>query len=214
MPLALRLSFILMTTFAFHGCATMQIPDYPKTPVSSYSNATTKNELCIAVHAMTEKKDLKQYFGTDLSALKIVPIYIVAENRSPSSSFLLLKDHVSLQNKSTQDGLKQADRTGTGESLGGEVAVVTGSAALLVVPVLAPLLLFPGFKAISDAEVVKHNLAAKELQTRTISPGKSVDGFVYFKLPDESGPLRNWYISIQARELGGSTSHQFTFTLE
>ena len=202
------LASILIATFAFAGCATMRIQEYPKTPVTSYSKAMTKNDLCIAIRPMTEKKELEQYFGTDLSALKIVPIHIVAENRSPSSSFVLSKDNMSLQNNRIQSSLKQGDRTGTGDTSGGEAAVLIGSV------IGSPLLIFLGGKEISDAEVIKRNLVAKELQTRTVSPGKSVDGFVYFKLPEESGPGGDWYLSIQAGELGAKISHQFTFALQ
>jgi hypothetical protein len=200
---ALFLTFLVMMTFVLNACATMKIPDYPKSSVSALRNAMTNNGLSIAVQPVTKKDDLEKYFGRDLYALKIVPLYIVAENTSSTSSFLLSKDKVSLQNKNTQGGLKEGARTD--KSTSGEASLLAG--ALLV---SFPLELI-GSKLISDAEVVRHNMAAKEMQTHTVSPGKSVDGFIYFKLPDEVKTLENWYILIEAKELGSGTTHQFSF---
>jgi len=207
-PLRIALSLLLTICFVSYGCTTMKIPDYPKTDVASFGNALTKNDLCIAVRAITNKEDLERYFGADLSKLKILPVYVVADNKSVSTSFLLSKDHILLQHKKTGDNVQKGAAPATGHSTGGEVAAVIGTATLSL-----PLL-FVGLKAISDATVVKQNLAAKALQTRTVSPGKSVDGFVYFTLPKETIPLAEWSISVHVKELGSDSKHQFVFTLE
>jgi hypothetical protein len=206
-PWRASLSLLLMICIGSYGCAPMQIPDYPKITAGSFRNATTKQDLSIAVRAMTDKKELEQYFGTDLSALKVLPVYVVAENRSLSTSFLLSKDNISLEHKVARDRIRQGSDSVAGESRGGTAVAVVGVATL------SPLLLLAGAKAISDATVVKQNLASKALETRTVSPGKSVDGFVYFTLPDGKVPLLDWSISLHVKELGDSV-HQFVFDLE
>ncbi len=66
---------------------------------------------------------------------------------------------------------------------------------------------------ISDAEVIKHNLAVKELQNRTISPGKTIQGFVYFQLRKEAQSLRDWTILVEAIEINTNNVNTFEFNL-
>lgn len=198
----------VMLCITSYGCATMQIPDYPKPSSNALKREKSINNLNIAIHPITDKQELEQYFGTDLSEAQILPVYVLADNKSSSSSFLLSKDYIALQQKKTSYRLKTDSGSVTGRSQVGEIVALTG-AALVSIP-----LLFGGIKAISNAEVVKQNLAAKALQTRTVSPGKSVDGFVYFKLPDKTTPLADWAILLDVKELGNNSMHEFVLTLE
>ena len=45
---------------------------------------------------------------------------------------------------------------------------------------------FAGTQAIADAAQIQHNLMKKELQSSTISPGKSVHGFLYIPTASKS----------------------------
>jgi hypothetical protein len=197
---------IIAFLLVLQGCATLSLPDYPKGTTASYSNAATINDLCVAVQPITKKADLEKYFGTNLNDIGIVPIYIISENRNSQTSFIISKDRVSLFND--KNTLDQGARTE--ESTAGRAVSLIG-AALVSLP-----LLFIGPKMISDAEIIKHNLVRKELQTRTVSPGKSVDGFVYFKLPESSSAdrLKDWRISLEAMELGSNIGRNFTFPAE
>jgi hypothetical protein len=235
--LFLVMILFLIASFLFTGCSSMQLADYPMALPSSFNNATTQNDLCIAVHAITEHKDrskyfgaigtligtkdwwkvhthlpeidrygvttfanidkfpaLKQYFGitsaTDFHYLMVQPVYVVVENKSPSSSFLLSKDNISVQHK--------------GRSIRGlsSEALRNFSDTLL-----------ESF-ARQDYEIIKENFAAKGLQTRTISPGQTVSGFVYFGFSEQDAPLKEWIISVDVKELGSDSTHQFVFTLE
>ena len=62
-------------------------------------------------------------------------------------------------------------------------------------------LMFNGGKEIADATVTHHGLVDKGLYTHTISPGKSVKGFVYFKLPDSKVNLKDLSLIVQASSL-------------
>lgn len=202
----------ILLTLVLTNCATMAIPDYPKTPVDTYKNMTIKENLHLSAQAMTDKADLKKYFGTDLSAHNIVPIHLIAENKSHSSSFIVAKDRMSFKHRSQTDTLATGGRV-DGKSPGGEALAIGGGVSLIVVPVLTPVLLFSGFKAISNAAVVKHNFAAKELQARTISPGKSINGFVYFSFPEDYGSLKNWQLFVQVTNLTSKGTQEFVLNL-
>lgn len=204
---------VILLTIVLTSCATMKIPDYPKTPVDTYNNMMIKDGLHLSAQAMTDKADLKKYFGTDLFAHNIVPIHLIAENKSQSSSFVIAKDRMSFKHRSKMDSLTTGGQV-DGKSSGGEAAIIGGSVSLIVAPVLAPVLIFSGFKAVSNSEVVKHNFAVKELQARTISPGKSIDGFVYFSFPEDYGSLKNWQLLVQVINLGNKGTQEFVLTLD
>jgi len=194
------------------GCATMEIPDYPKVPVATYKNMTTIDGLHISAQAMTDKAELNKYFGTDLSVHNVVPIHLIAENKNLSTSFIIAKDKMSFRHRSTTDSLTTGGRV-DGKSVKGEVLTIGGAVSLVAVPILAPALIFSGFKEISNAAVVKHNFAAKELQARTLSPGKSIDGFVYFTFPEGSGSVQNWQLLVQVNNLSSKKTQEFVLTL-
>jgi hypothetical protein len=217
----------------------MRLPDYETRSLSSYKHVDTQDQLAIAIHPLTEKQEIEQYFGMNLLSANILPVLVVAENNNPVSSFIVSKDRIFLKNTNQPDDSKRADRKDVTSPSSGEAMVITGSALWGVsslVPALpalalasaagaaavstgaaallsAPVLQFAGKKRISDAEVIKHNLAVKELQTRTISPGKSIQGFVYFQVPKEAHPLRDWAILVKVVEINTSNVLSFEFNL-
>ena len=51
---------------------------------------------------MTDKQEVEKYFGANLVSENILPVFVVVENRSESSSFLLSKDQISFR---TEDAI-------------------------------------------------------------------------------------------------------------
>lgn len=203
---------VLTMLFILQGCTTMKIPDYPQSTIASIPKAETVNDLTVAAKPFTNKNDLEKYFGTNLIDYGIVPVYIITENRNRQTSFVISKDRVSLTNKS--ETLTQGARTD--ESTSGNALFIAGAATFILSPIAGVPMMFIGPKLTSDAEKIKQNMAKKELQSRTVSPGKTVDGFVYFKFSDgePSNLLKECKITLQAMELGSNTIHQFTFPVE
>ena len=110
--------------------------------------------------------------------------------------------------------MRQGSDAVTGDTPGGKAMEVVGTVGIVT---LSPVLIIVGMvgsQAGSDATVIKQNLASKALETRTVSPGKSVNGFVYFNLPDEKVSLVDWSISLHVKELGSDSVHQFVLDLE
>lgn len=201
-------SFIVLCSITLStGCYTMQLPDYEARSSSSYKHVRTQNKLTLAINPLTDKQEIENYFGMDLLSANIFPVLVVAENNNPVSSFITSKDRVFLRNKNEQGDSKRADLKGASSASSGEALAIVGAVAV------APVLMFAGGKMISDSEVIKHNLAVKELQIRTISPGKSIQGFVYFQVPKEAQPLRDWTIIVEAVEIDTNTVNTFEFNL-
>jgi hypothetical protein len=143
---------------------------------------------------------LKQYFGSDfaqLHVLKLLPVYIFIENRSSTTSFLFSKENISLQHNNGNGALKQIDKA---------INIVTGQ----LLQEFLDIYLWE-----HDISVLKKNCAEKELQTQTISPGKTVDGFLYFGLSDKDAPFSNseWSISIDVKNTVNYSTDQFVLTL-
>jgi hypothetical protein len=166
-----------------------------------------KDNLNIAVQPMTDKNEQEKYFGTALTDEGILPVFIIAENHHSSKSFILNSDLITLQNKITKSTYPRPLKTDAAPIAGGEAMAVI---SLLL---LSPLLSFLSQKTIADATVIHQGFIDKGLYTHTISPGKSVEGFVYFMLPDSKVNLKDLSLIVQASELGTKTVQDFEFAL-
>ncbi len=199
---------VLSLILVFNGCATMRLPEHEAQSFDHYKHAQVKGELAVAIQPLTDKKDIKEYFGTNLLSMNVLPIFITAENRNSSASFILSKDRFSLD--SAQSAHHNLGHAGSGrESAGQSVALV--GAALISLPML-----FAGMKMVSDSTVIQHNLKVKEFQTNTLSPGEKTQGFAYFQLPDEKTRPNQWNLHLEALETRNKKTEDFdfTFTLE
>ncbi len=155
---------------------------------------------------------MQRYFGTDLSEVDIVPIHLAAKNNHPNSTFLLSRDAISLQKPNLAEGLPQSVKTNGLIDTSNAEATVQGSgvAGLIALPV-GIVMVFQGVKQISDAHVIQLNMAAKGLYTKTLSPGKSCDGFVYFKLSEKDRASEGIRLSLSVKELFSKASYTFSF---
>jgi hypothetical protein len=194
------LSFVLL----LNGCATLTIPAYEVQSINHYTSLQIRDGLAVAMRPLTDPKESKQYFGTNLLAADVLAILVVAENRNPSSSFLLSKDQLALRAGETA-AQSTSGRDEVRSEAGGQAMMLAG-AALISLP-----LLFGGAKIASDANVIQHNFAVKELQTQTLSPGESTHGFVYFRVAKGTMVSDQWTVQLAARELGSNNIERFDF---
>lgn len=170
---AYLLSFMLI----LNGCTTLTLEPYVGQRVDQYKNYKIKNGLALATKPITDATESKKYFGVDLLSKKVLPVFIVVENQSVSSSFTILKKSIKLIDEKTFLGLADEDAEKYNNEEGDALAW-TG-ALLLALP-----LLIAGNKMISDATVIKHSISSQEFQTRTLSTGEKASGFLYFHIPE------------------------------
>lgn len=162
------------------GCATMELPDYKAGKIEDYANSQIKNDLAVAVHPILEKSESKKYFGTSLLEANILAFLVVAENRGSKQTFLISKENFRLGKREIfTDKAARDERVGSVDTA--KPFAVVGT----VIPIASPLIIIAA-KIFSDATVIKHNMAVKELTRKTISPGGRAEGFVYFALPEAS----------------------------
>jgi len=201
-----KLKWIVVLALLVHGCSAIQLPEYTIQPFDNYESKEIKEDLAIAIQPFTSREDVEKQFGTNLLSGGILPVFLIAENRSSGSSYVLSKDRVALL-----PGLIPSDRTWIRERLKsdnisdvltlGAFASLAGGIAAPGVNVLSLPLVFVSNKMEADANAIKYNLAIKELHTRTVSAGRSVSGFAYFKMPEKGISTATWTLHIEVLDL-------------
>lgn len=198
-----ELIFFVIAVYLFsNGCAgisKLTVHDFEPMPFNQYQFRELSDSLGIAIYPMGRASEAKTYLGSDLLASNVLPVFLVAENQSDASSYIIRKDRIWLIPGTTTNDSSVPSTLGStavGEVVTGvgQLAVIgtlAGPGAILFIP-----LQFVGRKMVSDANEVEYQLARKELQTRTISPNANVSGFLYFRVP-ENGASTNWIMHIE-----------------
>jgi hypothetical protein len=196
------------------GCGQMKIPAYKADAFNTYKNQMAKNDLHIAVLPLTDKGEQKKYFGTVLDDVNVLAIFIVVENRSAAKSFLLRDDHISLQKKTSKEIYSKPKKTNIADDSdledlrrGAAIAsnVLLSGGAIMLSLALA--------QNSVETKAIHDNLFEKTLHSQTISPGKTTEGFAYFKLPDDKIKLNDLLLRIEASEVGAQSIQHFEFLL-
>jgi hypothetical protein len=122
------------------------------------------------VQPVEDQRDQKKYFGTEFGPGKgFIPVFIVIENRTGSDSFLFDKTKITYgplgSNPSTPDVSSKA-----GQKLN-VASIALGS----------PIGMIVAMKLKSNALQIQENVLKKEVQSKTLSSGVSVQGFLYLQ---------------------------------
>ncbi len=191
------------------GCTTVNLPDYSPKAFEQYHLYQTKDNLSIAIEPFYDKDKIKKYFGIDLLSHNILPMFVIAENQNPTSSFVLLKEQFSISKCDTKENVNfpydgSMERVFTSSHTTADVLLISGSI----------LLGFVGAKMHADALAEKYNISAKELQSETISPNKSQNGFVYFRFQNIDDIAACSIANLKALNLQTDEVIRFTFSLK
>ncbi len=201
---------IYLYSFLIIGCSAQHLPKYECNSSNNKLNSITQNGLSVSINPLTDKSEIKKYFGTDLLSKKILPVFVIAKNQNFSSSFILFKNRFSLRRKdaSLADG-PNLSRAGSS----GDVAGVVFGATSLLVPGLS-LVGLPAFAGIiAQSNEIEHNILSKELQTKTLSPEKTIQGFIFFQITDSGISLDQFCIHLEALNTKTNESKLFDFQL-
>ena len=212
---------LLVVSMQMAGCGAEKIAPYRANAFHTYGNQVAKNDLHIAVQPMTNKEEQEKYFGIVLTDVGILPVYIIAENRSGFNRFMLRDDRISMRNKITNTTYPKPVHTDAADDSHLE-GVKRGSLIAGNVLLSAPLL-FTSLGLARNSEKVKtiqDNMFDKTLYTQSIPPGKTTGGFAYFKIADVKIDLSNaddrmkdLALTIQITDEAAQTSCEFQFDL-
>ena len=169
-------------------CAADKFPDYPARPAGDYAVTAQQAGLIVGVQPVEDVKEQKTYFNTELAPKGFVPVFVVIQNQSSEDSFLFDKTK-----------LAYGDSTGAApdtRSQAGEAVALMSLAAISLAGA------FVAMKLISNASQVQQNILKKEVQSKTLSPGTSVHGFLYVPAP-KKGPREKIRLQVPVARVGG-----------
>ena len=139
---------------------------YPEHRVSDCAVKADKGDISVGAQPVEDTKDQKAYFATEMTEKGYLPVYVVIENRSSADSYLFDKSNVAMADASA--GAVSEARSKTGEKF-----AMFGVGGIFAM------------RAITSATAVQENLLKSEIQSKTLSPGVSVKGFLYIPIPKE-----------------------------
>ncbi len=186
---------IVFVTFFPRACMAKKFAEYPTRQVSDCLVSGEKAGLKIGLQAMDDPKEEETYFHTNMRAKGLVPLFVVMQNSRTEGSFLFEKAKITFGSATSTTSGPQVHSTS------GTVMAVVGAGGVLGI--------IGGVKVVHASEV-QENLLKNELQSKTISPGSLLHGFLYVKIPNGS-PREGIHISIPFTDM--STNETITFDL-
>ena len=159
------------------GCTTPPITEYqPAVPPRS-ERTIQQSGVEVALDPFVESARTKQYFDIDAIADGIGILHARVANKTADQTFLVEKKHFQLLASGaaggwTGDGkkLERDQSAGTATEWAGAVTGGLGGAGLMLA----------GLALTSKATEIQRNFTSKEMGDQTLSPGQSMQGFVYF----------------------------------
>lgn len=192
------------------GCGTMQVTTLKTQSAGAYAQHAEKNGVTVGVQPLTGKKEIKETFRVDLREKGLLPILLVAENHSASSSFILAKDKVYVLNEAT-GATNVSQQAKVSSETGGQATAIAGATLLAATSLAGAPLMIAGLKMASNATVIQHNLADKELYSRTLGPGQKAQGFIYFQYPKGTALSGTYYVAVELKESSTGEVIPFSF---
>lgn len=157
------------------SCGTLKIPVYPGGPPSINAQTLNADNLDVQLDPFLDKQRMSEYFKQRPLEGGLVVLHLNITNRGSTDSFHVQKQNFRLL-LPKGDQIEAAGKVDTGTASGEAAALVGASLGSFVG-------LFAGAKVLSDETFVRKNLVDKEMPDQTLSPGKAMQGFVYYIVP-------------------------------
>jgi hypothetical protein len=156
--------------FVFGGCTTSRLPDYqPASPPDS-ERTVQKSGVEIAVDPFVEYDRTKKYFDLDAAEEGIAILHVRVTNKASDQTFLVEKENFQLLPDGSAGSAVDSKNMQLTNVAGGIVSAI-GAGGLLGLLEAA---------SVSQSSEIQRNYTSKEMPDATLSPGKSIEGFIYF----------------------------------
>lgn len=179
------------------GCTTpKRMADYRADTNQAASVARAEaGGLAIVIDPFLDAARSKEYFGIDAAAKGLLVIHVQLQNRSPDATYLVQRGAFRFL---PADGKEVVQ--GAGSQTGAAESMAVGAAILA-----SPALLAVAAQMVANAGNVEQNFLRKELPAKSLPPGKTLSGFLYFQAG--SKPLRRGKGVLEARipAVGGTS---------
>jgi len=165
--------FIIMGSCALllflTGCGTARIRDYEPASPSIVERTAQESGVEVALDPFVESERTEKYFDINAVANGIAILHVRVANKTTNQTFLVKRESFHLLNGAgalTGDGNK-----GEHPNVAGNIMGVVGAGGLLGLA---------GTAMVSHSTEIQRNLTSKEMGDQTLSPGQSMEGFIYF----------------------------------
>ena len=159
------------------GCTTARIADYQPAVFPSTSERTAQaSGVDVALDPFVEKERTEKFFDMDAVGQGIAILHVRVTNKTADQTFLVKKENVQLVRNGagglTGGGERTASSQASANTIGITGAVLSGLGGVG--------LLSAGAAMVSHSTEVQRNLTSKEMGDQSLSPGESMEGFIYF----------------------------------
>jgi hypothetical protein len=187
----IRLAAIILAGLVAAGCGHVEIQTHTPQNIDRYQYRVDKDGFRIVVDPFKEDTRLVTYFGCDLLSMGIYPLFVMMENHNAEDGFVLINDKVSLVKNSADAATKTTPESTDGIALHDNAirnqaaaANVLTTVSPLFLPVLPVAVIFASASSsrLRDDAIIRRNLEDRQMPTKTLYPGGSVNGFLYFKI--------------------------------
>jgi len=183
------------------GCTTMNMPPFPKRTAESCEFHLKKDGVTIGIHPITDKSEIMERFEFDLPSKGLLQILFVVYNQNDTSSFIIDREKILVANAAGGPGRPSQRKEVTAEQFdNGHTCNMVGGilTSLLFLPAL-PLACYGG-KLMCDTIVIEYNLGDKEFYSRTLDPGQSAQGYIYFQYPPGGMPAGDYHVKADLKD--------------
>ena len=206
----LRRGVVVLMAIVTTGC-TMSVPEFKVRETSSYEQTTEKDGLMIAVYPTVQNSELDETFKIDLVSKGLLPVLLVADNRSQADSFILDTEKITMAERGVDQAKSGKRERVTSEGPG--TGLIAAGAFAPLVPVLLPLLI-TGVKMVSDAQIIEHNVADKAFYSRTLDPGQKAFGYLYMPVPENARSNGSYDLTVRAVNAADGRETAFVIPIE
>ena len=155
------------------GCATERISDYQPPSPSNSERIVQMSGLEVAVDPFVEKQRTEEYFDMNAVGNCIAILHVRVFNHTSDKTFLVEKKDFTLHKSGSTGGAVDSGNSYERSKAGDSVALIGAVGGSFVGAMI-------GASMVSHASEVERNFVSKEMDDQTLSPGQSMEGFIYF----------------------------------
>lgn len=172
------------------GCGTNPIKPYQPASPSISERTAQESGAEVALDPFVESSRTKEYFAIDAVDEGIAILHVRVANKTTNQTFLVEKKNFQLVRSGAAGGL-----TGDGKKIERSMAAANAVAWVLGTGAIANGM-------VSHSTEIQRNFTSKEMGNASLSPGESMEGFIYF-MPVKHGEdwTRNAVVKINLTEI-------------
>lgn len=190
------------------GCSSV-----PKTEPPDLRQAE-QDGLTVGIYPVATRSEVKRTFKINLLDRGVLPIRVRLENRNLATSFLIERDKIVVMNETTQmtNSSGQVARELATWSKGKQIATKMAFGASTQSPVLFLVIAMTPTPSEFVFKPDEEKLTSKEFVTRTVGPGQTAEGFVYFHSTEPLDAAKAYHLVADVKNL--STGETMPFDLK